>query len=44
MYDFNQPVLSVYNPYMKGGKRRSIRNRTRRHKKSRSRRTRRSYR
>ena len=42
MYDFNQPVLSVYNPYMKGGKRRSIRRRTRRQKKTR--RSRRRYR
>ena len=43
MYDFNQPVLSDYNPFMKGGKRRSIRRRTRRHKKSKTR-TRRRYR
>ena len=43
MYDFNQPVLSDYNPYIKGGKRRL--RKTRRHKKSRrSRRTRRRYR
>lgn len=43
MYDYNQPILSDYNPFIKGGKRRTRKNRRKR-RKTRIGRTRRYYR
>jgi hypothetical protein len=43
MYNFNQPVISDYNPFIRGGKKRSRKHKSRRNKKTKSRRTRRRY-
>ena len=43
MFDFNQPVLTDFNPFIKGGKKGSKRTRTKRNKRRNKSRTRRRY-